>query len=182
MKIEHILYHSDIEKTFRCSILFDFVTEESERYKSYSQNPETGKVTIYPYHNLIMSRSYEDRIFIPTRRYSQFIILLERSIKLISEHLYELYPNVTKNEFEIDHKTLEIFQTERALSIAGMTMIPDIFVNEVSETFPAVHISMSNGSTFKLTLNDAMGISKILNIVDPYNLGLSLLRTCGKIQ
>jgi hypothetical protein len=100
---------------------------------------------------------------------------------MVSEHLYEIFPNVDKTDFEMDSKTMERFMTEKAMHTSGMTIVPTVWVNSTSECFPGLRISGTNMNTFSFPLEDAIPIVKMLNTFDPYNMGLTMLRMIGRI-
>ena len=114
-------------------------------------------------------------IFIPGNRYFQFVLLLRKTVKLVSEHMFELYPDTTSSEFEIDSRTLERFQSEKAMSTAGMTLLPDVWVNETNECFPALKIETLFG-TCKIPFEDCMAIAQMFRAFDPFTFGISLIQ------
>lgn len=179
-RIDHNLFRGFINPKLRMTITYGF-KDDLEKYRSFDYSEQYNRMTVYPEHALNIS-TMDGRIFISTGRYFQFILLLDKSIKLISEHLYELYPSITKTEFEMDYKALQIFQTEKALSSGGFIITPDIWVNDVSETFPALKIEAYNGMVVKVPLEDAMAMCKILDVLDPYNLGIALFNAYNKMR
>ena len=117
-------------------------------------------------------------IFIPGRDYFQFVMLLDKSVKLVQQHALELFPNMTSTEFDIDYRILERFSTEKAMHVNGMTIIPSTWVNDSDETFPAIQVNTMNG-TCRIPLEDAMTISQMLSTFDPVTFGMLLLNMFG---
>lgn len=128
----------------------------------------------------IYSGFNDDKLFIPANRYYAFISLLEKGVKNVSEHLYELFPNVNKSEFEIDTKMLEIFQTEKALAVAGMTLSPCKYINKTEECFPAIMITTLKCGKIVIPLEDAISVVELFKHFDPILYGASMLNFFGK--
>ena len=106
---------------------------------------------------------------------------MSKAIKLVSENLFEIFPNISKTEFEADERVLERFQTEKALSVAGMTAMPATWVNAQSECFPAIKIESKHGCV-TIPLEDAIPLEAMLNGFDPIVYSLTMLHFFGKLD
>ena len=95
--------------------------------------------------------------------------------------MYDLFPDVSRIEFEADNRALEQFKLEHTLSTDGMDITPCVYVNETDECFPGIQYQDSR-TTFKFPLEDAIPIVKMFSVFDPYAFGMSLLRIIGKIE
>lgn len=179
MRVDHLLMKGFVDSRLRASFKYDFKDSEFPTVKQIRDDI----YSINPSYALVISRSFEDSIFIPSHKYFPFVILFEKSVKLISDNLYDLFPDINDTEFGIDSKMLDIFRTEKAMSTAGLTIIPCVWVNnETNECHPGVEISGTNVNTFRLPLEDAISIAKMLSVFDPINMGLNTLRIMGKIE
>ena len=103
-------------------------------------------------------------------------------IKRMLDQAFKCFPNVEGLEFEIDSKTLERFQTEKALSTNGMTFIPCVYVDETNQCFPGIQINTLKFGSVKIPFQDAIAISKMFETFDPHLFAISMLRMCGKIE
>ena len=178
MRLNHLLMTGSVDPQLRVTYMYEFSQEG--KFTTIIQ-PREDFVSIYPSFSLRLSRSFEDGVFIPGKKYFPFIVLLEKTVAMVSEHLYEIFPNVGKTDFEMDSKTMERFMTEKAMHTSGMTIVPTVWVNSTSECFPGLRISGTNMNTFSFPLEDAIPIVKMLNTFDPYNMGLTMLRMIGRI-
>lgn len=179
MRLNHLLMVGSVDPLLRVTYTYDF--QSDGRFSTVIQ-PKADFVSIYPSFALRISRSFEDGIFIPGKKYFPFVTLLEGTTALISKHLYEIFPNVDKTDFETDPKAIERFRTEKALYTNGMTIVPTVWVNNTNECFPGLKISGTNMNTFSFPLEDALPMVKMFNVFDPYNMGMSMLRMIGKIE
>lgn len=171
MRVDHLLMVGSADKDLRVTYTCD-INKEGD-YRNI-RSTDSGRMKVYNTFGIRISRSFEDGIFIPQKKFFSFVALFERSVSLISEHLYELFPNVNDTEFETSSKSLERFQTEKALSTNGMTMSPRIWVNPESECFPGIGISGTMG-VFTLPMEDAIPMVKMFNMLDPYSLGMLIM-------
>lgn len=151
----------------------DFPTVKRKRNGGYIINPSFA---------ISLSEGFDrNRLFLPGIYYYPFTSLLEKTVKLTSENLFTLFPDVSRTEFEIDPKALERFQTEKALTTVGMTGSPCTWVNKVNETFPAVRVSCKYGY-ITIPLEDAISIVELLKGFDPIAYSISMLRFFGKFE
>lgn len=151
----------------------NFPTIKEKRSGGYSISPSFG---------ISISEGFDKpRIFIPGIRYYAFSTLFERAIKLVSENLFTLFPNVNKIEFEIDSRALERFQTEKALATAGMSAYPAVWCNEMNECYPGIRINNKQGSV-TIPMEDAIPLSEMFKRFDPILYSINMLRFFGKID
>ena len=181
-RINYKLFRGQIDK--RLSVIYNYTFESDGDFRTIFQKDGSISTTISPSYGINISHGFEQdrRVFIPSSQYYIFTSLLETAIKLISEHLYELFPNVGKSEFEINGKVLERFQTEKAIANGGITMIPCVFTDETNQCYPGIHINTLKLGNIKIPLQDAIPRSKMLNSFDPSVMSLSMLRILGKIE
>ena len=158
MRIDSPLYRGNINKNLRVTYNYNF--EPSGQYQTIVQR-DNGNVIINPSFSITISEGYEkDRLFIPANKYYPFVTLLRKSVKLISDNLYEIFPNIHSSEFEVDSRVLERFQTEQAMTTCGMTMIPSVWVDESGSCYPAIRINTIKCGTIvmPLELTHSIGI------------------------
>ncbi len=181
MKINYSLFRGSVNKNL--SILYVYRFEPAGDFATVKERPN-GSVAIYPAFGISVSNGYDrDSVYITSSQYFAFTSLLEKSVKLISEHLYELFPNVDRAEFEIDGKMLDRFQTEKAVSSDGITMIPAVWVNsETNQCHPGLKIETLKYGSICIPLQDAIPAAKMFETFDPHLFGVSMLRVCGRIQ
>lgn len=181
MKIDSTLFRGIIDKDLKVILNYQF--EEGGQFQTILKHTN-GKIYINPSYALSITEGFgKPNIFIPGNRYYQFLSLLNNTIKAISENLYQLFPNIGKVEFDIDSRTLERFQTEKALSTAGMTMMPAVWVDTTSSSYPGIRISTNiNNSSICIPFEDAIPINKMLDTFDPNAYSLSMLRILGKVD
>jgi len=176
-KINHTLYRGSVNKQLRVMYQYQKKTsvDKFPTIKEYN-----GTTYIEPSFSLTIGEPYgsPNRVFIPGSGYFHFTLLLHKSIKLIQQHLLELFPDMAKSEFEIDSMVLERFITEKAMHVNGMTMIPCKWVNETNECFPGIQINSLHG-TCRIPMEDCMAIDKMLSTFDPNMFGLLMLQMMG---
>lgn len=179
MRIDSILYKGFVNKELRVTYNYNF--EPSGQYQTIVQR-DNGNVKINPGFGISISEGYEkSRIYLPANKYYSFTTLLHKSVKLISDNLYEIFPNINKMEFETDSRVLERFQTEQALSTHDITMIPAVWTDETGACYAGLRVNMVNG-TVTIPLEDAIPLSAMLKSFEPNIFGLSILRIIGKID
>lgn len=151
----------------------NFPTIKEKRNGGYTINPSFG---------ISISEGFDKpRIFIPGIRYFAFSTLFDKAIKLVSENLFTIFPNVNKIEFEIDSRALERFQTEKALASAGMSAYPAVWCDETNACYPGIRINTKQGSVI-IPLEDAIPLNELFKRFDPICYSISMLRFFGKID
>lgn len=140
-----------------------------------------GKQVIYPSFSISISEGFDkNRIFLPSNKYYVFKTLFSKAIKIVSENLFEIFPNINKIEFEADERVLERFQTEKALSVSGMTAMPCVWTNPQNECFPAIKIESKYGCV-SIPLEDAIPLEAMFTSFDPIVYSLTMLHFFGKL-
>lgn len=181
MQVNHTLYNGKVNKELRINYQYNF--EESGKFQTIVQKEGSNTIYIRPSYALTISLGYQKGYkFIPSFKYYGFRMLLQKTIKSISENLYILFPDISQLEFEIDAKALQRFQTEKAMSKDGMTMIPCVYVDDCQQCYPAIRLSDESESSLVIPFEDAITISDILYNIEPNTFGLSILRILGKID
>lgn len=179
MRVDSILYRGFVNKDLRVTYVYKF--ESDGKFPTIVQR-DNGNVVIYPSYGLSISEGFEkSQIYIGMNKYYSFASLLNKCVKLISDNLYDIFPNINKIEFEIDSRMMERFQTEQALSTNGLTMFPAVWTDGSGTCFPGIQINMINGS-ITIPLEDAISIGTMLQTFEPNHFGLSILRILGKID
>ena len=176
VKVDHLLMRGSIDRDLRVSFRYKFSDGE---YATVKQRNDF--IFINPTYAIVISRSFEDSIFIPDRKYFSFVSLLSKTVKMISDDLYKLFPDINDIEFGIDNKMLDIFRVEKAMSTNGITMLPTVWVDANSKCYPGIEISGDN-RFFKFPMEDAIAMVQLFSVFDPMNLGMSILRMIGKIE
>jgi len=175
-KINHTLYRGIINKQLR--VVYQYQKKVNDKFPTMKDYRDT--TYIEPSFSLTIGEPYgsPNRLFLPANNYSHFVLLLHKSIKLVQQHLLELFPNMNNTEFEIDSLVLERFTTEKAMHINGMTIIPCVWSNEANECYPAIQVNTMHGSC-RIPLEDAMAIDHTLYTFDPLTFGLLMLNMIG---
>lgn len=187
-RVETVLFRGTLNSNMTVSYMYTW--DDASKYKPLSKNTlmdrsnqQFESVKIFPNILLTVSEGYgRPFVSIGNNGYFAFVTLLEKSVKQVSEHLYEIFPDVDKIEFSGDSKMLEIYRTEKALTSANITMFPVVWVNETSQCFPAIKVTtQTQPSGISIPLEDAIAMSKMLSCFDPNSYGLMMLRTLDKI-
>lgn len=180
MRIDNVLYRGSINKEFRLTYMYTF--EQDGKYQTVLQK-DNGNISIMPSFSISISEGFEkSRMFLPSSKYFQFVLLLKKTVNVISDNLYDIFPNINKIEFEIDSRVLQRFQTEQAMTVCGMTMIPCVWVDSTNTCYPAIRVTSANNESIDIPFEDAMSLSQMLQSFSPHQFGLSLLRIIGKVQ
>lgn len=180
MSISYRLFKGSVDKQLNVSYVYKF--EASGDFQTIKERPN-GNMSILPSFGISISQGFDkDRVYITSNQYYVFGSLLEKITKLISEHLYELFPNVGASEFEIDAKVLERFQTEKAVASDGITMSPCVWVDDTNQCFPGVQIVTLRMGSIRIPLQDAIPMSELFRSFDPHQFSISMLRIYGKIS
>jgi hypothetical protein len=171
-KINHVMFRGLVNKDLRVTYNMTYTNEG--QYTNIKKK-DNGDFTYHPQFSISISEGFEkDHIFIPNNRYPQFVLLLRKTIKIVSEHMLELFPDTSKSEFDIDQRTLDRFQQEKAMTTGGMTILPDVWINETNECFPALRFETLWG-TCKIPFEDCMAIAQMFRSFDPYAFEISLI-------
>lgn len=180
-RVNYKLFRGTVEKNLVVNYIYTFEGEGD--FKTIYVRDSNNSATILPSFGISISMGYgKENVYVTTNMFYTFITVLESTVKMISEHLYELFPNAGRAEFEIDTKTLERFQTEKAIANNGITMMPCVYVDETNQCYPGIQISTLKCGSIKIPFQDAIPMSKMLSSIDPHLMGLSILRILGKIE
>lgn len=164
------------------NVVYRFIFEDSGDYTTIREKRNGNGIVFNPSFALIINDNSRGRnIYLPGNRYYAFITLLEKSIKLIRENLYTIFPNIGKIEFEIDSRVLERFQTEQAIFSGGIKMVPAVWSNSTDECFPGIMIMYKESSVI-LPLEDTLPLMEMLRHFDPMTYALTSLRFFGKME
>lgn len=175
-KVYHTIYQGFVNRKFK--VEYAYQKKSDGNYKTLKDCGD--KTYMHPAFSVYFGEQFgsTNRINIMSKDYFQFVVLFTKSVKLIQEHLFELFPNMNKTEFEIDTMVLERFITEKAMYVNGMTIIPCTWVNDVDETFAAVQINTKDGSC-RVPMEDAIAVSQMFSTFDPHTFGLLMLQMIG---
>ena len=179
-RIESVLYKGIINKTL--TLAYVFFLNMDGKYKMIEED-NNGNIHIYPSYLIQINPGYpRPRFFISSRQYFAFTAMFDKTVKLIQENLFELFPNVSRSEFEIDEGTLNRFQTEKALCTANLVMMPAVYVDSANQCYPGLNISSTDKSgSITIPLEDAIAINQLLKVFDPNTYGLNILSQLIKI-
>lgn len=179
---ESILFKGFVDKSLR--LTYVYMLELAGKFQSIKESEDGGRITTSPSYIITLSTlNPRTRVTISSTKYFTFVVLFEKSLKLIQENLFELFPNVGKIEFDVDERVLERFQTEKALSSADITMTPTVHVDQMGQCSPGLRISLDDkDGEITIPLEDAIGINQMLKIFDPNQYGLTILSQLIKIE
>lgn len=179
---ESILLKGFVDKSFRFTYVY--MLELEGKYQSIGETNDGERIITYPSYLITLSSlNPKTRVVISSMRYFTFVVLFEKSLKLIQENLFELFPEVGKSEFDVDTRVLGRFQTEKALSSANITMTPAVYVDQSGQCSPGLRISLDNKEgEITIPLEDAIGINQMLKTFDPNQYGLSILSQLIKLE
>ena len=180
LRINYKLYRGNVDRNL--SVTYVYMFEPSGDFRTVNQR-ENGTVTILPSFGISISKGYEqDRVYIPSNQYFTFVTLLQKAVTLISDHLYELFPNAGRSEFEINAKALERFQTEMAIASDGITMVPAVYVDDTNQCYPGIQINTLKLGSIRIPFEDAIPMNQMFKTFDPHAMSISMLRIMGKIE
>jgi len=161
-------------------IIYVYQYDEGGNYPTLKLK-RNGGLSINPSFGINISEGYDrNKLYIPGMKYYSFGSLLDKAVTKIQENLFTLFPNVTSTEFEVDSRALEIFQTEKAFTTAGMTAVPSVWTNPTNECFPGVKVTSKHG-TVTIPLEDAIPIVNMLKQFDPIVYAASMLSFFGRM-
>lgn len=183
MKLDTILYRStkdSINPDLMVSYHYQFGPSGGD-YPTVKEKPN-GNITLDPSFAMSISEGFEkNSIFIPGKKYYPLLTLLNKAIKLTSDNLYKIFPNVDKTEFETDSRVLEIFQTEKAMSTNGMTAYPAVWHDSTDMCYPGIRLTSKNGAVV-IPLDDAIPIVEMMKRFDPIVYSINMLSFFGKLE
>lgn len=171
------LYRGIVNKDLMMNYVYTF-RPNTNAENEFPTLKRTANGTVIVDHNygLTISEGFnKSRVFISARMWNPFVTLFDKSIGLISENLLEIFPDVNNTEFEIDQRALERFQTEKACSVAGMTIIPCVWIDQSQQCYPALRIQTLK-ETCVVPLEDAISMRVMLNNMDPVLYGFNTIQ------
>ena len=170
------IYNGTINKDMMVNYVYTYEYGPDSQYPTIKTTP-SGTVVISNSYGLSISEGYDkNRVFIGRTGWHSFVVLLAKTVKTISENLYEIFPDINKDEFDIDSRVLERFQTEKACSTAGITMVPAVWIAEGGGCYPAIRIMTVKGPMCVLPFEDCVTLSTVLNRIDPELYGIELTK------
>lgn len=176
MRGNYKLYRGTINPNL--SVIYSYKYDRDGQFKTITRR-ESGSISIMPSFGINITNGFDkDYVFISSNQYYIFATLLKKTVDLISEHLYEIFPNAGRSEFEIDNKTLERFQLEKAMSNDGITMMPVVYVDDTNQCFPGIMISTLKNGSIRIALQDAIPMSQMFNSFDPHNFSIAMCGFC----
>lgn len=180
-RIESIVYQGLTNSELRVSFIYLFKHDE-EKYNTVKEK-ESG-YTVMPSYLLKISEGYEKpQTFISPRKYFSFATMFDKSVKLVQDSLYDLFPNVGRPEFSMDSRAYERFIQEKAMSSAGMSIIPAIWTDSTNQCYPALQIiSEEKNDSVTIALEDAIGFSRFLATFQPDLYGMLILTNLGRFE
>lgn len=184
-RVSMTIFTGAINKDLRVTFGYTYTSDNGEGKYPTVRMSDRGTIIINHSYSLTLNTDYSTQgLFIVGKDWERFCVLLEKTIKLISESLYELYPEIDSTEFTVDSRTLDRFKVEKACTSGGMSMYPDIWVSKDGQTYPAIQINTSIGSctTMKLPLEDAIPLSRALNKIDPNLYGLNIIEAMESMR
>lgn len=175
-QVNHLLMKGVVDTGIRVTYIMRF--DMDSKYPPMTRSISDTLYT-YPVFAISIGRSFDDRLFITSKKYFSFIVILEKAVTQISNHLYEIFPDADSTDGSVNNTMLQIYRTEKAMSIDGITVIPCAYVNSTNETSPGVEIIISTDGSFKLPLVDALIISKMLSSFDAINFQYVIMHMIG---
>ena len=159
VKVYVDIYRGFICKNLNVQFIYSYENNPESKYKTYSQGNNWG--SIRHSYSFSIRTAYGDKtgLFITDKQFGAFRTLLKNSIKLISEHLYEVFPKIGSTEFEI----------------SDITIIPSVYATPTQETFPGIHIDDGRGGAVTIPLEDAVAMYETLKSLDVINLSMQVL-------
>ena len=176
------MYSGSINKDLVVNYCYSYEYGPDAKYPSIRKSDSGSTIIINGYGLSISEGFNRNRLYISRNGWAPFVVLLEKTVKVISDNLYEIFPDINKTEFDIDSRVLERFQTEKACSTAGMTMIPAVWLGPAGECYPAIRINTIKGGTTVIPFEDCITLSSILSRTDPELYGLSLLKLMANFK
>lgn len=174
MHLDCLLMRGVTDPELRVTFLADYTPDG--KFSSIATVPP-DRYKVFPSFCIKLSRAFDQYIFIKSTRYFSFVSVLKRSVKLISDNLYDLFPDMDKTEFEVDSRLMSIYQTEKAIASGGIVMSPCKWVNQTEECFPGIRIYSADTGEFRIPFDDAVLIVEMLSTFDPINMYMNLVQT-----
>ena len=185
-KLNTLLMNGYVDKDLKVKYSFNLETESKFQTVYESQK---GDIYLSPYYSITITEGFQrPSVFITGRQYHGFVRLLDKSIQLIKENFYELFPNPNQMEFEVDSNVLERFITEKAMSSVGITIVPCVWVDTQQLSYPGIQITSSstiNSQSYdliKIPFEDAISMSQMFNTMDINTLTMQSLQMMARFM
>ena len=185
-KLNTLLMNGYVDKDLKVKYSFNLETESKFQTVYESQK---GDIYLSPYYSITITEGFQrPSVFITGRQYHGFVRLLDKSIQLIKENFYELFPNPNQMEFEVDSNVLERFITEKAMSSVGITIVPCVWVDTQQLSYPGIQITLSstiNSQSYdliKIPFEDAISMSQMFNTMDINTLTMQSLQMMARFM
>lgn len=183
-KINILLMNGYLDKDLKIKYAFTF--DDESKFQTIYESPK-GDLFLSPYYSISITEGYQKpSIFIQSKQYHGFIKLLDKSINLVKEHFYELFPNPNQMEFEVDSNVLERFITEKSMSAVGITIVPCVWVDVQQLSYPGIQITTSNTSSgfdlIKIPFEDAISMNQMFNNMDINTLTMQSLQMLARFM
>ena len=164
----------EINKDLTVNFIVTYETKDGQ-YPTIRETP--SGYTFNRAYGLAISEGYDkSRMFCSANEWFQFVTLLHKSIKLIQENFYNIFPgNGRLDRSDIDTKELERFQTEKCMYLDGITIVPIIYMTDY-DSFPGIRISTKRNEYIKIPFEDAIIISEMLDKIEPNILSVEYLK------
>lgn len=177
MRINQSIFNGRIDRDLKVYFSFDIKGSE-EKYPTIT-HPTPEKWTLLPQYGLFIQSGYNNFVYVGFKLYFQFVALLKRSVASISEHLYEIFPGVDNAEFEVNSRALEIYSTEKAMSTAGMKIVPCVWTNQGGDMCPGIAFTSDKNTQISIPFEDAIAMVEMLATFDPNNMALQMFHIFG---
>lgn len=176
-KIDIPIYRGiEINKDLLVTFSVSYTTDE--QYNTITEKQNGSGYVFKNLYSLTISEGYgKSRMYCPSSSWATFVSILVKSIKLIQDNFYNIFPNANKIDWDdIDRKELERFQTEKCMYLNGFSIIPVIYLTSCNEPVPGIRITTKSNESVNIPFEDAILISEILNKIEPNTLAISYLK------
>jgi hypothetical protein len=182
-KLNTLLMNGYVNKDLK--IKYSFTLETESKFQTVYES-QKGDIYLSPYYSITITEGFQrPSVFIQGRQYHGFVKLLDKSIQLIRENFYELFPNPNQMEFEVDSSVLERFITEKAMSSVGITIVPCVWVDQQQLSYPGIQITTSSTQGYdliKIPFEDAISMSQMFNTMDINTLTMQSLQMMARFM
>lgn len=158
-------------------VTFSVTYELDGQYQTIVEKPN-GITSIKQCYSLSISTGFQkSRMFCPGTQFMCFVSILQKSIKLIQDNIYNIFPSIGKiNWDDVDRRELERFQTEKCMYLNGFSIIPIIYTTAFNECFPGIRITTKSNDSIDIPFEDAILISEVLSKIEPSTLSITILK------
>lgn len=176
-RISYTLMWGSVNKDLRIDYIYTIDNDPESKYRTIKKNEDTLSMIIKPSHAMAISEGFDKpRLFIPGAHITMVFDMLSKTVRATSEHLKELYPDISKPEFDINQDALNNFTINNAVSVNGYNALPGIYVTPENECKPAIRVTNSKGDFVRIPLTDAILITKHMEHFDPDVFDIQMLQ------